>query len=299
MTEKFRHWVFTLNNYTDDDITKLRQTAPKCKYLVYGKEVGDAGTPHLQGFVSFFSQRKATALHKWFSGRAYWKVARDLVTQSVYCKKDGDFEEFGVSPNESSAKQGRRNDLEALRDAINQGESDRKKLRQAFPGVCAKYPNFVSQLLLDQIPAPELQVHPLRAWQSSLCEILRRPPDHRTIYFVVDTRGDSGKSWFCRYYESVYGRSVTLIPGKKADMVYAFLSLLKKETKVVFVDAPRSKQGEFIQYDFLEELKNGRLFNTKYESRMFEFAVPHVVVMMNEEPDREKLSADRIHVVRV
>lgn len=69
--------------------------------------------------------------------------------------------------------------------------------------------------------------------------------------------------------------------------------------RVVIVDAPRSKQGDFIQYDFLEELKNGRIFNTKYESRMLEFPTPHVVVMMNEDPDMTKLSEDRYRIFKL
>lgn len=299
MGERYRHFCFTLNNYTTDDITELHALAPRTKYLVYGKEIGDGGTPHLQGFVSFATQRKYSGLRKWFSGRAHWEAARDPPAAATYCKKDGDFVEFGISPNLSRSKQGKRSDLEALRDAINSGESDRKKLRQTYPGVCAKYPNFVSQLILDQIPSPKIEDHPLREWQSQLCSLLKRPVDSRVIFFVVDTDGNAGKTWFTGYYNKVYGRAISLIPGKKADMVYAFMSLVKPDTKVVFLDAPRSKQGEYIQYDFLEELKNGRLFNTKYESRLFEFEPPHVVVMMNEEPDEAKLSKDRVKVIKV
>lgn len=79
-------------------------------------------------------------------------------------------------------------------------------------------------------------------------------------------------------------------------MVYALNTLGYKPT-IVIVDAPRSKQGEYLQYDFLEEVKNGRIFNTKYESCMIEFPSPHVVVMMNEHPDMTKLSEDRYNLI--
>jgi len=297
MSEKYRHWCFTLNNYTQDDIAKLQLLSGKCRYLLYGKEVGHSGTPHLQGFVSFSSPRKVTALHKLF--QAHWSVARDVAASVAYCKKDGDITEFGFSPADSRLNQGKRTDLEGLRDAINEGESDRKKLRQSFPGVCARYPNFVTQLIVDTLPAPKLEEHVMREWQSQLCSRLRLPSDARTIEFIVDKSGNGGKSWFTRYYELAYGRSLTILPGKKADMIYTFMSLLKADTKVIFIDAPRSKQGEFIQYDFLEELKNGRVMNTKYESRMIEFAIPHVVVMMNENPDQTKLSCDRYRITEL
>lgn len=67
----------------------------------------------------------------------------------------------------------------------------------------------------------------------------------------------------------------------------------------MFVDAPRSKQGEFIQYDFLEDVKNGYVFSTKYESRVKTLDNVHVVVNMNETPDMSKLSADRYHIIDI
>ena len=119
----------------------------------------------------------------------------------------------------------------------------------------------------------------------------------RKITFVIDERGNSGKTWLSGVIRRRYEEKVFLcLPGRKADMVYA-LNTLGYSPHVCIIDAPRSKQGEYLQYDFLEELKNGRVFNTKYESRMIEFPIPHVVVMMNEEPDMTKLSSDRYNLI--
>lgn len=86
-----------------------------------------------------------------------------------------------------------------------------------------------------------------------------------------------------------------VIPGKKADMAY----VVREDCKTFFLDCPRSKQGEFIQYDFLEELKNGFLFSSKYTSKVKRFDTPHVVVMMNERPDLTKLSSDRYSITNL
>lgn len=298
MVERYRHWCFTLNNYTDDDIVELQSFAAKARYYVAGKEVGDSGTPHLQGFVSFQHQQRVEKLQLVCSGRCHWEVARDVLRSIEYCKKDGDFEEIGVPVAKLRPGQGKRTDLHDLRDAINEGERCLKKLRQDFPASCARYPNFVTQLLLDQIPEPELPIHPLRAWQAELLHALKLPPDDRTVVFVVDKTGNSGKTWLTRYHSKVYSTSVCVKPGKKADMVYAFLNVVSDTTRVVFIDCPRSKMDMF-QYDFLEELKDGRLMNTKYESRMFEFKVPHVVMFMNEMPDMTKLSEDRYKIISI
>lgn len=298
MTDKYRNWCFTVNNYTDNDVNAMESVASTARYLVYGKEVSESGTPHLQGFVMFPNQRKATALHKLFPSPTHWTVARDLVASATYCRKDGDYKEFGICPSDTRKKQGKRSDLLELRDAINEGQRDTKRLRQDFPDVCAKYPNFVAQLILDQVPAPQLFSHPLRPWQSELSETLNGPTNDRDVIFVVDESGNNGKTWFTRYYASLHDGTSTILPGKKSDMTYAFLQVLRDNTRVVFVDCPRSKSDMF-QYDFLEDLKNGRMMNTKYESRMFEFTVPHVVVFMNQEPDMEKLSEDRYFIIRI
>ena len=117
-------------------------------------------------------------------------------------------------------------------------------------------------------------------------------PDKREIIFIVDRAGDQGKSWFARYFCDRHDDAMIIVPGKKADMAY----VVREDCKTFFLDCPRSKQGEYIQYDFLEELKNGYLFSPKYESKVKSFNAPHVVVFMNESPDMEKLSADRYSI---
>jgi hypothetical protein len=78
-------------------------------------------------------------------------------------------------------------------------------------------------------------------------------------------------------------------------MVYALHPFLM----VLFLDAPHSRQGGYIQYDFLEEVKNGYVFSKKYESEVKIYAPIHVVVNINKEPDRTKLSPDRYHVINI
>jgi hypothetical protein len=135
-----------------------------------------------------------------------------------------------------------------------------------------------------------------RPWQVALVNKLEQPADRRKIIFVVDEIGNSGKSWFAHHYTQQMGETCqVMLPGRKQDMAFA----LRLGLKVLFLDAPRSKQGEFIQYDFLEDLKNGYVFSTKYESRSKNYEPMHVVVNMNEDPDRSKLSRDRYDVIHI
>lgn len=285
-----KHWCFTLNNYTQDDIDRIAENASFFEYLVYGREVGESGTPHLQGFVSFPSRvRLNYCVEK--VGQAHFSVARNVDHSIQYCKKDGDFIEYGERP----VGKGSRNDLESFKQAVLSGVLDMKELRLQFSDICARYPKFCHDFVQDNLPKKIVQVFPLRPWQAALYDSLKQAPCPRSIFFIVDFSGNAGKTWFGHYYCFMNDNAQVLLPGKKADMSYALDPLVR----VLFIDAPRSKQGEYLQYDFLEDVKNGYVFCSKYESRVKQLGPCHVVVFMNEEPDMNKLSKDRYCIRRV
>lgn len=54
-----KSWVFTLNNYTQEQINKLKQLeCSKVPLIVFQSEVGESGTPHLQGVIKFDTKRR-------------------------------------------------------------------------------------------------------------------------------------------------------------------------------------------------------------------------------------------------
>lgn len=88
------------------------------RYLVYGRETGESGTPHLQGYIIFESTKRLSALKK-IHQQAHWEIAKGNSQQaSDYCKKDGDYVEQGVL-----SQQGKRTDLEKACDMIKEGQS--------------------------------------------------------------------------------------------------------------------------------------------------------------------------------
>lgn len=99
-----RNFCFTLNNYLTEELLNLEKFIDDndtCKYLCYGKEIGEeCKTPHLQGFISFVNARSPAALHK-LKGlkRAAIFIAKGNADQNItYCSKGGDFYEFGSRP---------------------------------------------------------------------------------------------------------------------------------------------------------------------------------------------------------
>ena len=262
-------------------------------YLIFGREIGESGTPHLQGFVSFPSRKRLRQVIQTL-GQCHCSIARYIMKSIEYCKKDGDFEEIGNAPAEKTP--GQRNDLELFKEDVKQGNVCMKSIRELHSEVYAKYTRFCIEYVNDNYTAGKVANHPLREWQANLNTMLNGPVNEREIIFVVDTRGNTGKSWFFRYYEQNHEDNCQIIlPGKKADMAH----VLQVCKRVYMFDCPRSKQGEFIQYDFLEEVKNGNVFSGKYESKNKRFETPHVVVAMNEMPDMDKLSMDRYRVINL
>ncbi len=104
-------WVFTHNNYKRRDYRRYRLyvTLGQCRYIMWGKEVGDNGTKHLQDFVYFKDAKSFTTVAKLFKG-AHIEAARTIGDAIEYCKKDGNWEEAGIAPH-----QGARRDLDIVR----------------------------------------------------------------------------------------------------------------------------------------------------------------------------------------
>jgi len=101
MPTVLRAYCFTINNYTPDEVEKLRAYATKCRYLVFGYEVAPTTqTPHIQGFMQPEKRVRVSTLQKVISQTMHIEKTRGTPQQAAdYCKKDGQFEEFGKLNN--------------------------------------------------------------------------------------------------------------------------------------------------------------------------------------------------------
>lgn len=94
-------FTFTLNNYTEDEYISLCNTlGNESNYAIIGKEVGQQGTPHLQGYVQFKrSYQFKTVTDRYLPRCHVESAAGDADANYRYCSKDGDFREFGSRPS--------------------------------------------------------------------------------------------------------------------------------------------------------------------------------------------------------
>lgn len=89
------------------------------KYWIYGKEVGESGTPHIQGYIEFFTNQRLSAVRKLIP-RAHWEKRVGTSKQArAYCTKDNDWVEQGEM---SDPTPGSRNDINKVKSMIKDGK---------------------------------------------------------------------------------------------------------------------------------------------------------------------------------
>jgi len=90
-----KRWCFTYNNYCATDLTNFNEFLGKnCSIVFYSKEVGESGTPHLQGYVEFNKRIRPKTLFKktiWECMLHWSKAKGSMIENYHYCSKDGPF----------------------------------------------------------------------------------------------------------------------------------------------------------------------------------------------------------------
>lgn len=291
-----KHWTFTLNNPTEGDQDALRTLGSNVPYLVFGREVGANGTPHLQGYVDFGRRVRFNAAKDYIGANAHIEIKRGTPQQAAdYCKKDGDFEEFG----DLKKQQGKRTDWDRFTEwVVELGRiPSKREVCKEYPSLYARYKHAVFEIAKAHVEPPKLTAsEPRMGWQHLVAGRAAGVPSERGIDFVVDPVGNAGKSWMCRYFVDRWPDRVQVLRvGRRDDLAFCI-----DESKDIFAfDIPRG-QMEFFQYSILEMLKDRMVFSPKYQSEMKVLShVPYVVVFANEQPDMNAMTSDRYNIINV
>jgi len=148
---RFRPAAFTINNYSYADVAHLLQSyeSGKLTYLVFQRECGSEGTPHIQGYAVSKDSRSLSSWKSVVGDRAHIERANGSAKQNRdYCTKEEtriegtEFEERG-----SITKQGLRTDLEQVYSLVKEGASERE-ICEADPANFIKFSTGIKRALL-------------------------------------------------------------------------------------------------------------------------------------------------------
>jgi len=256
-----RGWCFTLNNYDEREFEDIKEVLHNSTLkFVIGKEVAPTtGTEHLQGYAYFKNPQTLKHLIKKVIPGAHWEVSRGSPEQNLNYCTKSD------------------------ENAIQVGFTKKETLQDKMKArLLKKY--------------EDIEWKP---WQKKLLDIIDEEPDTRTINWVFDSIGNSGKSFLTKYLALTH--EIIIADGKKDNIfnqVNRKLNEEEKEFKLVILDIPRSSEN-YINYGVLEQLKNGLIYSGKYEGGLCLFDDVHVIVFANFMPDLEQFSEDRWNIIDI
>nr|QKV51257.1 putative replication associated protein [Crucivirus sp.] len=159
--KRARGWIFVYNNWQEKDVDFFKAFAKESRYLVFGKEIGENKTPHLQGYVEFANQRSGAAMRKQHDGKTHWEMRIGTPEEAAaYCKKGeqpkDEWEEQGTKgPNYGKnaiifehgkvPKQGQRSDLDEIAELVVDGASI-TEIASTYPKEYIKFHKGISAL---------------------------------------------------------------------------------------------------------------------------------------------------------
>jgi len=117
---KTRGYCFTINNWTDDDCLGIMEMCEylEVQYLIAGFEVGEQGTPHIQGYVYFKNPCNFSHFNEYIP-RAHNLVAKGSAEHNeTYCSKEGNAWVYGEVPTKGRAT------WDKIEDAMNDPRSN-------------------------------------------------------------------------------------------------------------------------------------------------------------------------------
>nr|AQR57913.1 replicase [Desmodus rotundus circovirus 1] len=152
------------------------------KYLIIGKEVGEKGTPHLQGFVNFKKKLRRSTLKK-LPGfmRAHVEPAKGTDHQNqTYCQKMENYLEIGIPQC-----QGKSSGLSRALQILKESNGNLQKVAQEEPEVFVRH----GRGLRDYVTTAGLV--PARNEKTEVMVIVGPPGVGKTKYAVAHSCGST------------------------------------------------------------------------------------------------------------
>lgn len=181
----WKTYKFVVNNWTAEDRSFFEKIT--VNFIRFGEEVGDQGTPHLQGHIKFARNYRPTQLKK-LHEKAHWEHTKD---------EDANYELKGENIHERDhrKKKGTRSDLDDIKDMVVGGAS-LKQIAIKHTGSFIRYHKGIErlqQLLVKEHEESEFELQdtcdyiglPPMETQDGYCNVIIGPPNCGKTQWVL------------------------------------------------------------------------------------------------------------------
>lgn len=260
-----RHWCFTFNNYLPEDIVKITNTpSSKIVRYVFQQETGEAGE----------KEDNEGTPHL----QGYIDYGKN--------KKDRPLHYF----------------IRLL--GLEKGDrwihwSKTRDVKKSIAYCQKEYTRTGETFYRGIAPPYVVKIQRWDPWMYRVRGILDAPVE-RKIHWFWESVGNRGKTTLCKWIHQNY-EGVLPLSGKAHDMKHGVVAFLEKTgmyPKICLINIPRSRQ-DYISYTGIEEIQDMWFFSGKYESAVVNGPNPHIIVMANAEPAKEKMSDDRWSIINI
>lgn len=296
MSKSHRHICFTL--YRESPPVYDRE---EMRYMIFQQEkCPTTNKLHWQGYVEFNRKITFNTMKEIFDDNTIHLESRRGTRDQAreYCMKNETQTipavEYG---NWSAGGQGARNDLHALVDKIEAGTTDYELLKNE-PDTVNAFMKFIKHArhVINEHKSEEYMKNNYTEIvpndnQKIILEHIKSQND-RQITWVHDPVGNTGKTYLSKHLIASQS-AIRFTNGRTNDIAYAY-----KNNPIVVFDFARSCE-ERINYQIIEDLKNGMIFSSKYESQCKIFTPPKIVIMANFAPNITAMSADRWDIINL
>ena len=143
----------------------------------------------------------------------------------------------------------------------------------------------------------------LKPWQSALIEYMEK--SKREVIWVQGAKCDEGKSYFQEYIEAKFGWERVMcgmdITMKKESIYHTIRNRPFMTTDIfTFNIGKDDRNKEDINYQVLEQIKDGRFVAAKFSSKEIKICKPNIVIVFaNCTPEVKKLAMDRWKIFKI
>jgi hypothetical protein len=169
---------------------------------------------------------------------------------------------------------------------------------------CSKEDSRTGEQFFHNIRIPKkvkiLDDSKLYNWQKDIIKIIEEEPDDRTINWFWEYSGCAGKSTFCKYLAVKH--HALIVGARASDMKYMIVKYEEEHgvyPDIIIMDISRSTDISEIDYDGIEQVKNGLFMSSKYECCQVIMNSPHIICFANERPVECNMSSDRWNIVSI